>query len=218
LIYLVTNITDGSSTPRNISIGDIPNARSVFNISPGQTVDLESLFTRNQICESKHLKSWVNQGFLVIDTLGTEPNEDCRIWVNAKISGITIDNISITEPLEISVDVDGVETPVSGITVDSKTYIDVNPLLPNVPKIDEVMLINPNTEQPYSLPVNSRKFMVYTEDDECIELGYQSNGSTITIPSGDNYSEENIDGSSVTLYFKSPSTPAKVKIVSWSVG
>ena len=217
MIYLVTNITDGSPVPRDISIGDIPNARSVINVAPGQTMDLEKLFTRNQICESKHIKSWVNQGYLVVDTLGTEPDENCRIWVNANVSGITIDNVTLKEPVEISVAVNGVETAVTGVNFDGQTYLNINPLLPNTPKIDEVILSSPNAEQPYPLPINSKKFMVYTEDDECIELSYQSNGTTITIPCGDNYSEENIDGSSVTLYFKSQSSPTTVKIVSWSV-
>lgn len=123
MIYLVTNITDSSPAPTKVSIGDIGNARSVIEVAPGQTIDLEKLFTRNQICESKHLKSWVNQGLIVIDTLGTEPDEDCRLWVNAKVTGITIDNVNITEPIEISVDVGGVESPVSGTIIDGKTYI-----------------------------------------------------------------------------------------------
>lgn len=71
-VYLVTNITDITSDPKPIHIGDIPNRTTVI-IDPGRTVDLEKISTRNQILESLQLRVHVLEGRATADTLGTTP-------------------------------------------------------------------------------------------------------------------------------------------------
>lgn len=131
MVYLFTNITDGSPRPIQVRIADIPGLQT-FTINPGESVDFELYATRNQICESHHIKVAVLEGRATTDTMGTEPDEDCRIWVTGiDVGDIIIDEVKIEEPIQISVDVNGTETALTGTSVNSKTYLDVAPLLPN---------------------------------------------------------------------------------------
>lgn len=217
MVYLFTNITDSSPDPKIIYIGDIPG-RVTVNVNPGQTVDLELLSTRNQICESLHIRSHVLEGRATADTLGTEPEDDCRIWVTGiDLGDIMIGEIKIEEPIQISVDVNGTETPVTGTQCDSKTGADVNVLYPNTPRIDDVPIASVGTEVPLTLPVNTKKYLILgLEEDFDTEVGFVSGGNTIPIPCGTNYSEEGVQAGSVILYFKANKAPRTVKVLSWS--
>jgi hypothetical protein len=218
MVYLVTNITDSSLDPKTLYIADIPGLLTVA-IKPGQTIDLEYWATRNQICESHHLRVHVNEGRMVVDTLGTEPDKDCRIWVTGiDIGDITIDNVSLDEPVQISADVGGVETPLTASSYNSKVYLDVNPLYPNTPFIDQITIPSVGTPVPYALPIDTRKYLVLAgEDDHDLEVGFAPDGYTIPVECGTSYSEVSVDAGSVTLYFKSNKAPRTVKVLTWSI-
>lgn len=172
---------------------------------------------------SHHIKVHVLEGRATVDTLGTEPDQDCRVWVTGiDVGDIVIDNVAIEEPIQISVDVGGVETPLTGVTVDSHTYLDVNPLLPNTPEIDCINIADPDTEVPFALPIDSKRFMVYVEEVDGyapvdLEMGFDPGGNKIVIPCGSNFTEREVDAGAVTLYFKTKAAPQIVKVMTWSV-
>lgn len=218
MVFLFSNITDSSSDPRVLRINDIPNRGHHVEVYPGETVDLEILSNRNQICQSHHIKTWVNQGFATTDTMGTEPDEDCRLWVTGiDVGDIIIDEISIEEPILQSVDVGGVETTVTGTQISGTVGMDVQPILPNTPLISEVDINTANTEETFTLPTNTRRYMVYVEEEADLKVGFVSSGNTITVPCGSNYTEKEVDASGLDLYFQTTAAPTKVKVLSWSV-
>ncbi len=167
---------------------------------------------------SHHIKVHVLEGRATVDTLGTVPDEDCRVWVTGiDIGDIIIDEVRIEEPIQISVDVDGVETPVTGTVCGTHTFADVNPLLPNLPIIEDVSIPTTNTEFSLALPADTKRFMVLgSEEDYQIDMGFISGGNTIPIPCGANYTERDVNAGSVTLYFKANKAPRTVKVLSWS--
>jgi hypothetical protein len=115
----------------------------------------------------------------------------------------------------ISGSVNGSETPISAVISGGNTYLDVNPLLPDVPVIQEVTI--PSTsEVSYVLPAKTKKFMVYAEEATCVSMGFISGGPTITIGAGDNFVETDVNANSLTLYF-TPESPCTLKILSWAV-
>ena len=219
MIYLFTNITDSSADPRVLRINDIPNRGHHVEVFPGETVDLEILSNRNQICQSHHLKSWVAQGFATVDTLGTDPDDDCRLWVTGiDIGDVTIGEINIEEPILQSVEVGGIETTLTGTQIGTTVGMDVQPILPNTPLITCVDVNTANSEENFTLPANTRRYMVYVEEEDTdLEIGFISSGNTITVPCGTNYSEKEVDASMLDLYFQTTKAPATVKILSWSV-
>lgn len=224
MIYLFTNITDGSSDPKDIYVGDIDGIQSIRAIKPGESINFEDYATRNQICVSHHIRVHVLEGRATVEDFGTVPDPNCRVWVNAKLeeSNISIGEVSIEEPLQISVDIDGVETPVTGTQCGDKTFADVNPLLPNIPEIQCLDIPSANTEVPLVLPTDSTKFMVMLEEDgynvDNLQMGFVSGGPTITIPCGTNFVENSVNASDLTLYFKTKKAPQVVKVLSWSCG
>jgi hypothetical protein len=219
VVYLVTNITDSSPSPYVVNIGDIPN-RAIVEIHPGESIDLELLSTRNQICQSTHIKSLSLQGKITIDTLGTEPGDCGRLYVDAKISGgdIVIDNVIIDEPVMISVDIGGTESAATGTNIDGKVAINVDQIAPSKPTIVNIPVLSANTELQYIFPQNSRKFiMKVREGDSCLKVSYESGGDYITINSGAGIGEENVDISNMSLYFQVTKAPRTVEIYSWSI-
>jgi hypothetical protein len=103
--YLVTNITDATPDPKQVSFHDIGN-RVIITLEPGETIDLERFSTRNQILDSTHLKVHLREGRITVDTLGSAPRE--RIYVDAIIdSDISVGSVTLEEPLLMSVDVGG---------------------------------------------------------------------------------------------------------------
>lgn len=213
--YLVTNVTDATSDPKQISFHDIGN-RVIVTLEPGETADLERFSTRNQILDSTHLKVHLREGRVTVDTLGSSPRE--RIYVDAVIdSTISVGTVTLEEPLLISVNVAGTETPISGVTFGGLTYAGVSPLLPNTPKIDDIFILAPNTEQSFTLPVNTRKFLVYLEDEAPLKMGFSSGGNKITINCGANYAVDEVNANSLTLYFESDEVGNTVKVLSWAV-
>lgn len=117
----------------------------------------------------------------------------------------------------ISGNVGGTEVAITGTQSGTHTYLDVNPLLPNLPKIEEIPVVTANTPLSHALPANTRKFMVYAEDNACLKMGFISGGPTITIGCGDNFVEDGVNAGSVTLYLESESIPCTIKVVSWAV-
>lgn len=121
--YLVTNITNLGSSPKTIYITDIPNAGTIA-ISPGSTINLEQFSTRNQILDSKQLRVHVEEGRATIDTQETSPRD--RIFVDANIAGLTIEEVSITAPIPIAANVSGIDVPLTATTSSGRTYLDVH--------------------------------------------------------------------------------------------
>lgn len=219
IVFLFSNITDSSNDPKVLRINDIPNRGHHVEVHPGETVDLEILSNRNQICQSHHIKTWVNQGFATTDTLGTSPFDNCPLYVEAKITEgiIDIGDINIGE-IDINIDVNGTSTPVSGIACGTKTAIVTQECLPNTPLISEIDINTANLEESFTLPINTRRYMVYVEEESIgLELGFISAGNKIIVPCSTNYTEKGVDASGLDLYFQTDMAPAKVKIISWSV-
>lgn len=214
MVYLVTNITDISNDPKTIYIGDIPN-RTTVEIAPGQTVDLENLSTRNQILESTHLRSLIASGQATADTLGTPPRE--RFYVDAEINQIRIESVNLTEPLAISAFVNGVETNLHASNFEDKIGLDVFPVYPSVPSIQNITVATANTVIPVTLPIDSKRFLVKVrESDALMYLAFQSGGSSIMVRKGVAFVEENVDASSLTLYVKVDQAPRTIEVLSWA--
>jgi len=216
MVYLLTNVTDSTNDPKSIRIADIPN-RVVVEVAPGETVDLERFSTRNQILDSLHIKVHLNEGRITVDTLGSEPRE--RIYVDAKIpaGGISVGSVTLDEPIQISASVGGSETALTATVSGSHVYLDVNPLLPNLPKIDEIPIVLANVETSFILPAKTQKFLVYAEGDACIQMGFVAGGSKISINNGANYDASSVDANSLTLYFESDEPSSTIKVLSWAV-
>jgi hypothetical protein len=220
MVYLVTNITDGSSVPMRILIGDV-GGRIPVELDPGETIDLEILSNRNQICQSLHIRSHLHEGRITVDTLGTDP--ECRLYVDAVISSgdINVGTVTLEEPLLISANVGGVETPLTGITVSGHTYLDVRPLLPSQPNIANILIPSANTEYAYPLPINAKKFAIRVrEGDARMKIAYavsETNTKYLTVRVGTVLSEEGVDAGTVTIYFQIDKPNRTVEVVSWAI-
>lgn len=88
--------------------------------------------------------------------------------------------------------------------------------MPTIPKIDNIPVALPNNPLPFALPANTKKFMIYAEEGVCLKMGFISGGPTITIGCGDNFVEDGVDASSLTLYLESESIPCTIKVLSWA--
>lgn len=214
MVFLVTNITDISTDPKTVYIGDIPN-RVTVEIEPGQSIDLEILSTRNQIQESAHLRSLIANGLVTADTLGTAPRD--RIYVDANIGTVTIPSLNITEPLAISGIANGVEANLTASDFEDKVGLDVFPVYPSQPTVQNITVATANTEFPITLPIDSKRFLVKVrESDALMYLSFQAGGNAIMIRRGVAFVEENIDASSLTLYLRVDKAPRTIEVLSWA--
>lgn len=82
MIYIVKNITDTTTAPKDIAIADIPGV-AIVTIKAGQTKDLEIYATRNQILDSSHLKLHISEGRVSVLTVSAQPDE--RLFVDATL-------------------------------------------------------------------------------------------------------------------------------------
>lgn len=209
MVYLITNITDATSDPVPLRINDIPN-RHVVTILPGHSIDLEILSTRNQIEQSAQIPVMLAEGRASLDTMGTGPSKRWYVDIGGQIQ---IDSVEINEPIAISAFVNGVETNLTGTTVNGKAGLNVVPLLPKIPTIVNIPITS-MTPVSYTIPNNSRRFLIKTRGCSRLSLAYQSGGSQITIPQGSSYEVKNIDCSNITL-FMSASKDDIVEIETW---
>lgn len=220
IIYLVTNITDSTLDPKSVTIADIDH-RVGIDLAPGETIDLERFSTRNQILDSTHIKVHLQEGRITVDTLGTEPRE--RIYVDAVLDAgaINVGTVSISEPLEISALVNGVETALTATQEGSHIYLDTNPLLPSTPTIQNISVTSANSEFSYALPIDSKRFLVRVrEGDTKVKLSFTSGGTSsdfITISPGVVFSEVDVDASMVTLYLNANNAPRVIEVLSWAL-
>jgi len=214
-MYLVTNITDQSLDPKDVYIGDLPN-RHVVTISPGSTVDLEVFSTRNQILDSIHLKVLLVEGKITVDTLGTDPRE--RIFVDAEVSGIDIGDVTISGPIPIEVQIDGSGELVSGSSYQGSQGIDVFPIFPQNPTLQNILIPIANIITPITLPIDSKRFLVKARERFAgIELSFTPGmAQTITFGRGAAFVEENVEASSLTFYVRTNLGPTTIEVLSWS--
>jgi hypothetical protein len=161
----------------------------------------------------------VLEGRATIDTLGTEPDPQCRVWVaGIGLGDLNIENVGIDEPIAISGFVGPTETPISAENFDGRTYLDVNQVLPNVPKIIDVAINAANTEASLALPLNTRRFeILLQEEDADLELAFEPGGSTWPIPCGVSYLTSQVNAGTTMLYFKTNKAPRTVKVLTWSI-
>ena len=217
MVWLFTNITDGLSTPRILSIYDI-DGRTNLEVHPGETIDLEVLSNRNQICQSLHIRSHVAAGWATIDTLGTDP--ECRTFVDAKITGgdIIIENVQIEEPIQISALVEGIETGLTAKVAGDKVALNVDQIYPEHPTIVNIPILNANEENIYALPIDTRRFQIRVKDGPGImNLSFASGGEQMRLYCGTVYKEEDIDAGNITLFFETENAPKTVEVLSWSL-
>ena len=98
--------------------------------------------------------------------------------------------------------------------------VTVDGLTVTTPSIANVVIAAANTEESYTLPANSRRFLILlrTPSVAKLQLAYAvgTSGTTyVTINPGCHYSESEIDSPSVTLYFQSTLSGQVAEIVSW---
>lgn len=82
MTYVVKNITDVTTSPKDIAIGDIPGVATI-TLKAGQARDLEVYATRNQIMDSSHLKVHISEGRVSVLTVSAQPDE--RLFVDATL-------------------------------------------------------------------------------------------------------------------------------------
>lgn len=211
MVYLVTNITDSTNNPIAVKIGDIPN-RHIITILPGHSIDLEVLSTRNQIEQSVAINVLLQSGHISVDIFNSPQK---RWFVDAIISGgnITVDTVELNEPIAISAFVGGVETSLSATNKNNTVGLNVFPILPKVPTIANIVTVS-SVPVSYTLPNDSRKFLIKAKGCSQIELAYTSGGDVITIPRGNSYEVTNIDCSNITLFMKANKDDV-IEIESW---
>ena len=97
--------------------------------------------------------------------------------------------------------------------------INLSQLTVTNPTITNVTLGSAGTEQSIALPANSKRLYLKTPEDAKLQFTYsagQSGTSYITIPMGCNYTEQNIDRPSTTVYLQSNKTGTIVQVLSWT--
>lgn len=86
------------------------------------------------------------------------------------------------------------------------------------PTIVNITIALANTEQNYSLPTDTKKFLIKNRGDSMTKLSYLSGDSGsvfVSIPPGAVYEESGIL-TNATLYFQTESASDIIEIVSWT--
>lgn len=87
-----------------------------------------------------------------------------------------------------------------------------SPTIQNIPAADK------NTQYSVVIPVNTSRFTLQTREAAVLQVAYISGETDInffTIGYGVCYTEENLDGSGITLYFQANKDGAVVEVLSW---
>lgn len=100
------------------------------------------------------------------------------------------------------------------------------PVQANIPGVLSPTLVNldmsvASTEYSYTLPGDTRKFLVKLRDPRAaLQLAYivsTSDSTYLTVPAGNWYSDDELDTSAVvTLYIQSPSAGQILEILTWT--
>lgn len=88
-----------------------------------------------------------------------------------------------------------------------------------IPFIDNLSVPLANTEVSYTLPTNTRRFILKNRSSGMLKLSYTSGQSGVkwfSIEPGNSYSETNISKPSLTIYLQSPTANQILEILSWS--
>jgi hypothetical protein len=81
-----------------------------------------------------------------------------------------------------------------------------------------VSLVAANTEYSFSLPANTRKFLIYTEGGSAFKLSQTATGSSsgMPVPRWCFYQESDLTVSGLVLYFQSPVALEVMRIIVWT--
>ena len=117
---------------------------------------------------------------------------------------------------------DGYGKPINSTTTATNVVgLDVAPLFPSLPTIQNVSVITANTEVSCTLPIDSKRFIVRVrEGDTKVRLAFISGGTStnyFTINPGIVFSEMDVNASSVTLYFNTNQAPRTIEVLSWAL-
>lgn len=88
-----------------------------------------------------------------------------------------------------------------------------------IPFIDNLSVPVANVEVSYSLPINTRRFILKNRTGGLLKLSYSAGQSGVkwfSIEPGVSYAETNISKPTITIYLQSPSSNQVLEILSWS--
>jgi hypothetical protein len=138
----------------------------------------------------------------------------------------TSSTATIVFPTEIDVNINATEDTIAiadqitgdTVKVEADGSINVNVGAVTNPAIVNFNIPMPNTEYNYTLPANTKRFLIKCRNNGILKLSYvsgQSGTLYLTIPAGSSYREEGIS-SALTLFFQSSKGSEVLEIVSWS--
>lgn len=84
--------------------------------------------------------------------------------------------------------------------------------------IQNITLATATTEYTITIPANSKRFTLKTRNNSILKVSYTSGQSGInyfTIGYGVCYTEDSLDGSSLTLYLQSSKDSTIIEVLSW---
>lgn len=116
---------------------------------------------------------------------------------------------------------DGYGNPISSTITPTTTSLDVAPLLPSLPSIQNVNVPTANTELSCTLPIDCKRFIIRVrEGDTKVRLSFTSGGTStnyFTINPGIVFSEQDVAAGSITLYFNANQAPRTIEVLSWAL-
>lgn len=89
----------------------------------------------------------------------------------------------------------------------------------SLPVVVNIDLTVANTEYSYTLPANTKRFLIKLRGQAFLKLAFGAGTSGtvfVTIPPNANYAETELLVPSLTLFFQSPTSTQLAEIVSWS--
>jgi len=88
----------------------------------------------------------------------------------------------------------------------------------STPTIQNVTLTTNNIEYTITIPAGAKRFSLYSRQSSLLKVAYTVGDSGLnyfTIGYGVWYTEENLDGSSLTLYIQSNKNGTVIEVLSW---
>jgi len=91
-------------------------------------------------------------------------------------------------------------------------------LIVTSPTLQNVTLALANTEYSVTIPSGAKRFSIYSRESSVLQAAYtagQSGLNYFTIGYGNSYDEDNLAGSSLTLYIRSNKVGTVLEVLSW---
>jgi len=105
------------------------------------------------------------------------------------------------------------------LTTDSSGNLYVTFGKPNTQAIENIIIVNANTEYDYTFPIDTVGFFLHNRNKGLVKCSYTATESAtkyLSIFPGQVYTEESRDLGGQKIYFQSPVANQVLEVVSWS--